>query len=1624
MRLPAILCLLGLLFSGAGAARGAEVTIITHGFQFASSTPSKWTYTMADAILDRADGSANRLTTYGSIYVHDTSTGGWKAANVPNRTSTDRTDQHIVLIFDWATESDKKENGWLEAAADALFTALQTRPEKLQLSSGAFLSTSHNLHFIGHSRGAVLNSRVCNRIGWWFPELKVDHVTSLDPHPAGPMNDFGFDSATGTGALDTYQKVQFADNYYRRDPAGYEPGIRSSDFSGVPVRGVSFERELNETVLSASDSPNERDEVEDPYTLEHVKTHAWYHGTISQTATADGDDVTIPTDWYTPANMGPRATTGFYYSRAASGHTSFSEPNNRRDPESIPVLFNGDIQFAYVPFGGITSKSSIPGWEHHGGSGSAFQTSGTDQSLTLNFNDSSRTHNRFYLPQSVTKLEFDYRIPNPGANDRLKVVLTDDSSFTLSIPVSANQTLSQWNSYLIDVPASLQGKVVRLTFQLENTSSGVISSEVNIRNVTFTDTTAPTVEFVSPTAPFTIRSSSLDFEIEFSEMVKAYGTGKPDQAALVLGGTARTGVTVSSPQLVGRNRWRYTLSNITQNGPLTVSLASGTIQDLFGNYFPGQSWAYAVDLSGGSSSATTEISRTPEADAYVSQNNPTINYGTSPFLLNYSSSVPSMAGRHDSLVKFNVSAIPAGSTVETAELRLTATGAANSDYFEIGKALNSWTETGVTWNNSPGQATAFILAINNNATPSFHSDSFSGLKSAVQGWVSTPGQNYGLYLRINSGSSATFYSKDDGTASRHPTLVITYREPQDNQGDTITGLSARKSSSGSTISEREWQRDNDPYFSWSQPSSVSPIMAYSWALDAQPSNAQNLSAPAYPFPNNSLTDGMHYFRVKSVDKNGNWGPVAGFEIWVDTSPPALAITGPTSSGSYSTTVSEITLSGAVSDLRSGVQGVTWSTSNGASGTAAQYGNGSTWEAHYIPLQTGANVITVTALDRAGNSSSANYVVEVDNVPPQLAITSPVSSGSYTGCVSKITLSGTVFDLKNGVSEVTWSYWYNPPSGSCTVNAAEGTWTTPSIQLSEGENLITIRATDGVGNTSSATLQIQHILPQVQPTNQTVAAGSSTTLIVSSGDNLPLTYQWLYGGTPIVGATNSALTLNNVQPDDAGLYQITVSNMFGTVLGTGALLIVTGGNQDNFLPTLSGTTWLYYPDGNVPARSTDFGFQNFYTFQILSSTVALLTRPPQDAYLFNVQRVFSTLKATGVWTGRFIDFTVFADRTHTVETGSYRGPPAYFTIHPQGQTWGLGSNATFNALARFPLASSYQWLCGGEPISGATNSTLVVSNVQPESAGVYWVVASNAWGAIASLGATLSVTGGPPSLLPVSGSGEFSLNWRLDETPNDTYLGINEQLWPSDGPGSFGRGGFHIWRNGQTLSESSFISLGRYEQLSSSVAVVRDGFGVGNLPILTLFATSTNGGRILYATPSGAKRGDFFEFQVPLDGRDNEVVALARSAVTINMGTYPSPGWYRADGGAMPSTRTSGAGTAFFAIRDLRREDSGTYYSTFIFGGTRFSFRLKVVSPVQLDPPSLSQGSVILKFRDQLGSALRTNDLPNLEVQAAAYVLSPNWTRYTNGFILTNGMIHFNDPDAPNQPRRFYRVIER
>jgi Matrixin/Bacterial Ig domain len=175
-----------------------------------------------------------------------------------------------------------------------------------------------------------------------------------------------------------------------------------------------------------------------------------------------------------------------------------------------------------------------------------------------------------------------------------------------------------------------------------------------------------------------------------------------------------------------------------------------------------------------------------------------------------------------------------------------------------------------------------------------------------------------------------------------------------------------------------------------------------------------------------------------------------------------------------TTASSIGLSGALSG---GVGAVTlaWSTNQGFSGASQA---GATWTIPAIPLNTGANVVTIVAKDSTQNVVTQSVTVTrqsaaeppsdprplpppgaPDTTPPSLTILSPASN-TFSTPASSIIVSGTASD-NVGVAKVTWT----ASSGALGTAAGTTNWTTPAIPLYVGATTIVVTASDAAGNTS-------------------------------------------------------------------------------------------------------------------------------------------------------------------------------------------------------------------------------------------------------------------------------------------------------------------------------------------------------------------------------------------------------------------------------------------------------------------------------------------------------------------------------------------------------------------------------
>ena len=98
-------------------------------------------------------------------------------------------------------------------------------------------------------------------------------------------------------------------------------------------------------------------------------------------------------------------------------------------------------------------------------------------------------------------------------------------------------------------------------------------------------------------------------------------------------------------------------------------------------------------------------------------------------------------------------------------------------------------------------------------------------------------------------------------------------------------------------------------------------------------------------------------------------------------------------------------------------------------------------------------------------------------------------------------------------------------------------------------------------------------PQIitQPSSISVIAGGTAAFAVGVSGSPPLTYTWYFKGSPLPGPTDDVLILESAGTNDAGAYQVVVSNPFGSVTSAPVSLVVHAPSQ----PVI-----LWHPYGDV------------------------------------------------------------------------------------------------------------------------------------------------------------------------------------------------------------------------------------------------------------------------------------------------------------------------------------------------------------------------------------------------------------------------------------------------------------
>ncbi|HWQ90191.1 MAG TPA: immunoglobulin domain-containing protein [Clostridia bacterium] len=192
--------------------------------------------------------------------------------------------------------------------------------------------------------------------------------------------------------------------------------------------------------------------------------------------------------------------------------------------------------------------------------------------------------------------------------------------------------------------------------------------------------------------------------------------------------------------------------------------------------------------------------------------------------------------------------------------------------------------------------------------------------------------------------------------------------------------------------------------------------------------------------------------------------------------------------------------------------------------------------------------------------SSNQVVShylASSVPPQIVV-NPTNTTVAEGAIA--TFHSSAF----GSSALTYQ-WYQSTDGSTFTPMAgktTATLTIANVPASASGRFYQVVATNPYGSATStmASLTVIGGPPMILvdvPPQAFAYAGRTLTISASYGGSLPMTFYWqkdgqtLANSSRISGATTSTLTIQNVQPGDAGNYTVFASNSQGGPVGSGS-----------------------------------------------------------------------------------------------------------------------------------------------------------------------------------------------------------------------------------------------------------------------------------------------------------------------------------------------------------------------------------------------------------------------------------------------------------------------------------------
>jgi sugar lactone lactonase YvrE len=312
------------------------------------------------------------------------------------------------------------------------------------------------------------------------------------------------------------------------------------------------------------------------------------------------------------------------------------------------------------------------------------------------------------------------------------------------------------------------------------------------------------------------------------------------------------------------------------------------------------------------------------------------------------------------------------------------------------------------------------------------------------------------------------------------------------------------------------------------------------------------------------------------------------------------------------------------------------------------------------------------------------------------------------------------------------------SGSATTNLVLG----PANATNAGSYAVII--TNQWGSVTSSVVTLTVVSPPFitqQPEGLTVTNGQPAGFSVTVAGTGPLAYQWQFNGNNLTdggslsGSATTNLVLSLTTTNDAGSYTVIISNGWGSVTSSVAVLTLASSPVITSQPQS-----LTVANGDSASFSVAVSALGPFTCQWQKNQTDLADGGNlSGAATTNLFLNPATTNDAGNYT--VIITNAWGSVTSSIATLTVGSPPVIIS-QPQSLTVAAGGFASFNVTASStpPVSyASYQWNFNGTTISGATNTSLVLSNVQPSQTGAYAVLVTNLFGSILSSNAVLTVS---------------------------------------------------------------------------------------------------------------------------------------------------------------------------------------------------------------------------------------------------------------------------------------------